>query len=51
MTGELAASAISEDSIGENVRTLQKPFRISELATLLTEVLASSRSPQPIKTA
>jgi PAS domain S-box-containing protein len=52
MTGDLAEQTAIEDSNGEKVRTLQKPFRISELAKLLTEVLAASPlgNPQTSKT-
>ena len=52
MTGDLAEQTTVEDSTGAEVRTLQKPFRISELATLLTEVLeqAQSRDSQTTKT-
>jgi two-component system NtrC family sensor kinase len=53
MTGDLAEQTEIEDSNGQRVRTLQKPFRIAELAKLLTEVLAPSPSvnPQTGKTA
>ena len=47
MTGDLADRMAIEDSAGSEVRTLQKPFRISELAALLSEVLASAPSPNP----
>ena len=53
MTGELADQTATEDSSGERVRTLQKPFRVSDLAKILAEVLAeaSSRDPQPTSAA
>ena len=44
MTGDLAERTAIEDSGGSEVRTLQKPFRISELAVLLTELLAGAQS-------
>jgi two-component system NtrC family sensor kinase len=47
MTGDLAERTAIEDSAGSEVRTLQKPFRISELAALLSEVLASAPSTNP----
>jgi len=52
MTGDLAERTAIEDSTGAEVRTLQKPFRISELADLLTEVLAGAppRNTQTSKT-
>jgi two-component system NtrC family sensor kinase len=53
MTGDLAEQTAIQDSSGQRVRTLQKPFRISELVKVLTEVLALSPSgnPQTTKTA
>jgi PAS domain S-box-containing protein len=52
MTGDLAERITVEDSTGAEVRTLQKPFRISEVVTILTEALAQpqSQDPQPTKT-
>jgi CheY-like chemotaxis protein len=52
MTGDLAEQTALEDSAGAEVRTLQKPFRISELADLLSEVLAGAppSNPQTLKT-
>jgi len=44
MTGDLAERTAVEDSAGAEIRTLQKPFRISELAVLLTEMLAGAPS-------
>jgi two-component system, NtrC family, sensor kinase len=44
MTGDLAERTTVEDSTGAEVHTLQKPFRISELASLLTKVLDQARS-------
>jgi hypothetical protein len=53
MTGDLAEQTAIEDSNGEKVRTLQKPFRVSELAKLLTEMLGAvpAGNPQATKTA
>jgi CheY-like chemotaxis protein len=53
MTGDLAEQTAIEDANGATVRTLQKPFRISELAKLLAEVLGQvpSANPQVTKTA
>jgi CheY-like chemotaxis protein len=52
MTGDLAEGTTVEGLTGAEVRTLQKPFRISEVAALLTEVLdhARSRDSQTAKT-
>ena len=52
MTGDLAERTTVEDSTGAEVRTLQKPFRISEVVTILTEALAQpqSQDPQPTQT-
>jgi len=50
MTGDLAEQTTLEDSTGAEVRTLQKPFRISELAALLAEVLAPMPSRDSQKT-
>ena len=47
MTGDLAERTTIEDSAGSEVRTLQKPFRISELAALLSEMLAGAPSGNP----
>jgi two-component system NtrC family sensor kinase len=44
MTGELAEHAAIEDAAGVQVRTLQKPFRVSDLVKCLAEVLAESSS-------
>lgn len=43
MTGELVSSEVVERYRGKGARVLQKPFQISGLATLLTELL----QPQP----
>jgi PAS domain S-box-containing protein len=53
MTGDLAEQATIEDANGQPVRTLQKPFRVSELGKLLTEVLAGvpAGNPHATKTA
>jgi CheY-like chemotaxis protein len=53
MTGDLAEQTTIEDSSGQRIRTLQKPFRVSELAQLLTEVLAAAPAgnPQTTRTA
>ena len=53
MTGDLAEQTAIEDSSGQRVRTLQKPFRVSELAKLLTELLSAvpAGNPQATKTA
>jgi CheY-like chemotaxis protein len=52
MTGDLAEQTAVEDANGARVRTLQKPFRISELAKLLAEVLGQvPADPQVTKTA
>jgi hypothetical protein len=42
-----------EGSAGEKVRTLQKPFRISDLAKLMAEIVdqTSPSSPQTVTTA
>jgi PAS domain S-box-containing protein len=45
MTGDLAERTALEESTGDVVRTLQKPFPVSELATLLAEVLPVAPSP------
>jgi DNA-binding response OmpR family regulator len=45
MTGDLAERTVIQESTGEEVHTLQKPFRISELAALLSEVFAKAHSP------
>jgi PAS domain S-box-containing protein len=47
MTGELAEHTMVEGSTGTEVRMLQKPFRISEAAAILTEVLDHGRSRDP----
>jgi len=46
MTGELVDRTTMEDLSRGGVRTLQKPFRISELISILTEALAAV----PVKT-
>jgi PAS domain S-box-containing protein len=58
MTGDLAERTAVEDAGGSQVRTMQKPFRISELAAALSEVLAVASpvkadcpNPQSSKTA
>jgi two-component system NtrC family sensor kinase len=47
MTGDLAEQVVLEESSGIAVRTLQKPFRVSELAKLLTHVLGQIPSDDP----
>lgn len=42
MSGELAASAVTEGLAQAGARTIQKPFRISDLIAILTEALGKS---------
>ncbi len=42
MTGELVSSSNMEDIAIAGIRTLQKPFRISELVAILTDALMSA---------
>jgi len=52
MTGELAEQTEILDSEHSKVRTLQKPFRIADVAKLISEVLgqAQQAGTQVIKT-
>lgn len=47
MTGDLADSAINEQADRRSSRILQKPFRIAELLSLLSESLSSAAALQP----
>ena len=47
MTGELVESAISEQADREGNRFLQKPFRMADLHTMLTEALSPAAALQP----
>jgi len=47
MSGELAAPAVTEQLAQAGARTIQKPFRISDLITILTDALGES-SPGPV---
>jgi hypothetical protein len=45
MTGELVSPSLTERYRQKGARILQKPFQISTVATLLTELLQSQPSP------
>jgi PAS domain S-box-containing protein len=47
MTGELAEKTTAESLAGTAVRTLQKPFRISDLVAALTEALVGAPQSAP----
>jgi PAS domain S-box-containing protein len=44
MSGELAATAVTEQLVKAGVQTIQKPFRISDLIAILSDALAKSSS-------
>jgi PAS domain S-box-containing protein len=44
MTGELIAAAVTQQLAQAGARTIQKPFRISDLITILTDALGKSSS-------
>ena len=47
MTGDLVDRAAAESSGDGSIRTLQKPFRISELIAILSETLSTPTSTRP----
>jgi two-component system NtrC family sensor kinase len=47
MTGDLVDRAAAENTGDSSIRTLQKPFRISELIAILSETLSSTTSIRP----
>ena len=47
MSGELAAAAVTEQLAQAGAQTIQKPFRISDLITILADALGKSSSGAP----
>jgi hypothetical protein len=47
MTGELVAAAVTEQLAQAGAKTMQKPFRISDLIAILSDALGKSSSGAP----